>query len=757
MEHKDYLEEKRRLDMSLKEVEIALRNASHGAGALNSSLETLKKKRTTDNSQAFVEMMVSSMLSERAELRIKNLNQAKLKPYFCRVDFTEKAGVKESYYIGKTALLRDEDQNLIIMDWRAPAANLYYDARIGEAKYKSPAGEVEGTLTLKRQIIVEDGDIREIRDIDVTASDDFLQASLGANSEGRLKEIVATIQGEQNEVIRAEMWKPLIVQGAAGSGKTTIALHRMAWLIYNNEKTMKPSNFMILAPNKFFLDYISEVLPELGVDQTVQTTYREFALKILGKLKVAEQGDRLRQLADGDIDMAAWNRNARISGIKGGLAFKGILDKYFEKIENEILPMKDLKIGKNIVCSRNEAANIMNVIYGKLPIEKRMKESKKHFQSKGANLTARLKRSAELLTNEKITKLRDANMDELERQKLAMKIYANRDSIFGQIESSWKEAMTEYTSWNKHKTPILLYKDLFQDENQFIEFAREEIENGTISETDCRELYCETRDVLDTGKVEFEDLAPLLYILHRLTGFEGKTEVKHVVVDEAQDFNLLQLYTLKAAIKDSSFTILGDLAQGLHSYRSIKGWQELNREVFDSKADTLELLRCYRNTIEIMEAAIEYHEPGDDSVGKPEAVLRHGEPIYRKNVQASDELIDELEKLISKWKTNGYNTLAVITATEKQAKGISLKLNKRNLDTKLISEKDGSFIKGAVIVAANLVKGLEFDCAAVVDIGFEVYGDMTLAKRLRYVACTRALHELAIFKSGKGDELFRGI
>ena len=445
--------------------------------------------------------------------------------------------------------------------------------------------------------------------------------------------------------------------------------------------------------------------------------------------------------------MAAWNRSARISGIKGSLAFKEILDKYFFKIEKEILPSKDLLIGKNIVCGRDEAEHILNESYGRLPLEKRIAESKKHFQSKGEQMIERLKRSAEKLTNEKMNKLKETKMSETDRQSMAVKIYENRDSIIKQLGLCWKENFTEYTSWGKGKSPLSLYMELFQDENLFLSFAKEEIEKRIVTEEDCEELFKETKGILETGKVEFEDLAPLLYILHRLTGFEGKTEVKHVVVDEAQDFNLLQLYTLKAAIQDSSFTILGDLAQGLHSYRSIRGWQELNKEVFGEKAETLELLRCYRNTIEIMEAAVEYHEPGDDTVGRPEAVLRHGEPIYRKQIGKIDELSNELEQLAVNWKSKGYNSVAFITATDKQAKEIAGKLIKKGLDVKTISEKDGSFVKGVVAVAANLVKGLEFDCAAVIDAGFDVYGDPVLSKRLRYVACTRALHELAIFKS----------
>lgn len=744
MIHNDYLEEKERLEYTVSEVTKELSRSRSGNEGLSATMETLRKRRNGDNSQAFVEMMVSSMLLERNDTRLKNLKKARKKPYFCRVDFTESNGEEETYYIGKTGLLREEDQDLVIMDWRAPAANLYYDSRIGDASYKSPMGEIKGEVTLKRQIVVENGDILDIKDIDVTVTDDFLQESLSMTSEGRLKEIVATIQEEQNKIIRADMWAPLIVQGAAGSGKTTIALHRMAWLIYNNEETMKPENFMILAPNKFFLDYISEVLPELGVDETKQTTFKDFAISMLGKVKVAEHGDRLRQLAVGVIDLELWKKNARISGYKGGLAFKGILDAYIKHLEERIFPNKSLSISTHTIMTREAAMELLYGTYSKLPLEKRLFEITKHFRSRGDQLVLRLKNNAEKMSAEKIKKLKASGMDDKERQVLAYRVYENRDSLLKQVDEAYKSGLSEYISWGKGKNVLAFYKDLFISESFFSEIAKNGI-GELISDKDLKEIYTETKRVLDTGKVDYEDLAPLLYLNHKITGIDEKTEVKHVLVDEAQDFSLLQLLTLKTAIKDSTFTILGDLAQGIHGYRSVSGWDELNREVFSGKAEMLELVKCYRNTVEIMEASIINHEPCDERVSKPEAVLRHGEPVKHFSNAGTSDMINDVEDLILKWIDKKYGSIAIVTATDKISTEISRLLKKRGIETKLITEKDGSFIKGTVCIAANLVKGLEFDCVIFVDKGFEVYGDELLEKRLKYVSYTRALHELAIF------------
>ncbi|MDD2481127.1 MAG: UvrD-helicase domain-containing protein, partial [Lutispora sp.] len=266
--HPAYQEEKDRLDYTLKLVNKSLETYIMRKDNIDEEVAKGKKHFSSESSQQYIDLMINTMLQDRAEIKLRNLSQAKQKPYFACVDFREKERVtKDKYYIGKMALIDEATMELVITDWRAPIANLYYESRLGDTEYSCPEGIIKGELLLKRQLIINKGKLEDIYDIDITTNDEILQASLGANADNRLKEIVTTIQAEQNKIIRADMWTPLIVQGAAGSGKTTIALHRIAYLIYTYEKSFKPENFMIIAPNRFFLNYISEVLPELGVER----------------------------------------------------------------------------------------------------------------------------------------------------------------------------------------------------------------------------------------------------------------------------------------------------------------------------------------------------------------------------------------------------------------------------------------------------------------------------------------------------------
>ena len=205
------------------------------------------------------------------------------KPYFARVDFVENGETaRDAFYLGKVMVTDHNTLEQIVIDWRAPIADLYYEGRLGEASYNCPAGNIKGEIKLKRQYFFNENGLENVMDIDITTNDEMLQPFLSANSDTRLKNIIATIQAEQNKIIRADMWQPLIVQGVAGSGKTTIALHRIAYLIYNYDKKFFPEEFLIIAPNKFFLNYISNVLPDLGVDRVGQSTYEEIAFEVIG-------------------------------------------------------------------------------------------------------------------------------------------------------------------------------------------------------------------------------------------------------------------------------------------------------------------------------------------------------------------------------------------------------------------------------------------------------------------------------------------
>ena len=235
--------------------------------------------------------------------KLEDIKKIKTKPYFARMDFRESGKETENFYIGKISLLDHKTAYPIIVDWRAPIANLYYEGKIGEAEYECLGEKIKGEISLKRQYIIENQELLKYVDINVTGNDELLQNALEEKADDRLKNIVATIQDEQNKIIRADINSPLIVQGVAGSGKTTIALHRIAYLIYNYEKEFRPEEFMIIAPTKFFLNYISNILPDLGVNDVRQCTFEDFAYDIIGKkMKISDNNEKLVMIVNKEFD-----------------------------------------------------------------------------------------------------------------------------------------------------------------------------------------------------------------------------------------------------------------------------------------------------------------------------------------------------------------------------------------------------------------------------------------------------------------------
>lgn len=280
MEEEVFLEEKEKLKeivQKITEEEAEIENALSGAN-MNYDLENI----------------ASAKVLESQIKKLSDIKNIKDKPYFARMDFKENTKKLEKFYIGKISILDNKTSYPIIVDWRAPIANLYYEGKIGKGEYEALGEKVEGEILLKRQYIIENGKLKKYVNINVTGNDELLGNALEEKADDRLKNIVATIQDEQNKIIRADISSPLIVQGVAGSGKTTIALHRIAYLIYNYEKEFKPEEFMIIAPTKFFLNYISNILPDLGVNDVKQCTFEDFAYDVIGKkLKISDNNEKL--------------------------------------------------------------------------------------------------------------------------------------------------------------------------------------------------------------------------------------------------------------------------------------------------------------------------------------------------------------------------------------------------------------------------------------------------------------------------------
>jgi DNA helicase-2/ATP-dependent DNA helicase PcrA len=350
--------------MNEREFEHEQRYLSETLGTIDTEMRELDS-RLTDGIEAANEEAEEAIIKELLQ-RLRVLGLIKDKPYFARVDFQAGGGAAENLYIGKSTVLDAEDR-IAVIDWRAPISTLYYEGRIGEASYECPDGIISGIISLKRQLEIENRRLMSYSDIDITFDEELLKPYLAVGSNTRLKNIIATIQAEQNRIIRAGLRQPLIVQGVAGSGKTTVALHRIAYLIYATG--VKPEQFLIIAPNALFLDYISGVLPDLGVENVNQKTFDAFAQEFIGKrLKTEDPGDKLARILDGrDAEM-----EMRASSYKASLRFHDMIDRYLGELEKVILPREHFCIGKYPLMSYENIFSLFTEEMAGRPFAKRV-------------------------------------------------------------------------------------------------------------------------------------------------------------------------------------------------------------------------------------------------------------------------------------------------------------------------------------------------------------------------------------------------
>ncbi|MCX7921335.1 MAG: AAA family ATPase [Clostridia bacterium] len=757
--HPDYNEELERCRYTLQYIEKSLENTITRKERVDNDIDKVKRHFSSESSQNYIEMLVNTTIQGSLDLKLKNLLTARSKPYFARIDFREgNKSAPEKLYIGKMSLMRDEDQEVIIVDWRAPIANLYYEGRLGEANYQCPDGDISGELSLKRQFSIDEGALHEIFDIDITTNDEFLQSYLGASADNRLKEIVSTIQSEQNKIIRADMWKPLIVQGAAGSGKTTIALHRIAYLIYTFEKSFHPENFMIIAPNRLFLNYISDVLPELGVEKVKQTTFEEFAMELLGKrFKLREANEKLTAFVNNNADEEQVRRNQlikRSSELKTSMVFKEIVDDYISYVESRFIPKENFKIGSKVLFTHKEINDLFLNQYKMWAIVQRIDEIKK-------SLTNRLKLRKDAIVNQiysdcdaRVMELKMTMEDSEERQKLIIEAIDQQDEMVKKIESYSKKAVSEYIKKISKFSPFEYYMDLMSDKETFDRIVGDRVDKELRDFT--REYTLET---LKSGYVEIEDLAPITYLKYCIYGMDEKIPVKHIVIDEAQDFSVFQLYVLKKIVKDSSFTILGDLCQGIHSYRGIRDWNDLIKNVFDDRrSEFLTLEQSYRTTVEIMDAANKVIDRiKDRNLIKAKPVIRHGEKVRVFKKGSTKEIAADIAEKILQLRNDGFKSTAVICKTMSDCKNMLSYLKKDFDDIYVMTGKEAVYKTGPVIVPSYLSKGLEFDVVLIANAGKSEYSEDELDIKLLYVCMTRPLHKLYVYYHGELSPLLEGI
>ena len=663
---------------------------------------------------------VREMLYARAVQNVKNLNAAQKKPYFTRIDFTEKGAQSETYYIGKYGVLKSDSLEPEVVDWRAPVANLYYSGQIGPLKYSAPDGDVEGELTLKRQFGIENGELVSIFDTDIVAQDQYLQDALSQTTGERLKEIITTIQAEQNYVIRYPLDRDLVVQGVAGSGKTTIALHRIAYLLYTYSKRLQPEAMLILAPNPLFLNFISQVLPDLGVENVKQTTFTRF---------VADYLDEHMPKMEADADIHAMlslpreelDRQSRIMKLKGSLAFMDRLEKWLDEYEENFPLDEDLKFGPVTIYTADEMRRFLLVDEKPFPLRRRLEEMKKQIKVRTNAAVNRINEWYEQECDRRITALGKSGLSKEERTQRAQNLHESMIARKAEVKKQGREFPKQALKLFGETDPAKLYR-------QFMEDMRKE--GGDIA------LAAE--DVLSRKKFRREDAAAIALIAAR-TLEKKRPEIRHIVIDEAQDFNPFEAALLKKLCRSATFTIVGDLMQGIAGYRGLADWSELTDGVFGGDCQMHELVTSYRNTVEIMEFATRVLRAMPvKGLSEAKPVLRHGDaPIFEEGGT------EKAAELAEKWHAEGMSTIAVIARSHKTLRKMSEKYGWPVLDP-----EGEEYPNGIMLAPADAVKGLEFDAVIIADADAETYPMQPLDARLLYVCLTRALHKMAVLYEG---------
>jgi DNA helicase-2/ATP-dependent DNA helicase PcrA len=702
--------------------------------------------------------MLDARFLDNLAKNFDGLIRARKKPYFSRIDFQHKETPQlVKYYIGKAALTRKEDNEPIIIDWRSPIASVYYDGMLGEVSYATAVGIAEGELLLKRQYTIRNGELEDILDVDITTTDTFLQAALGENKDNKLKDIVSTIQSEQNEIIRADISYPLIVQGAAGSGKTTIALHRIAYLIYTYEKSFDPESFMIIAPNRLFLKYISEVLPELGVERVKQTTFIDLAYDLLGlSHKLASPDEKLirfinTEKEDNDRELQLL---MKVSQFKGSLEFKDMIDNYVSSLEQAFTPEQDFCFGGRTLCTSAEIRKMILSDLSKYPLYKRIAEVRKTLSRRLKREKVGIIKAAEDWYDKQIDHLFKVKEPSEERRLEVTRLVDERDRKLISLKNAAKTVIPNYIALFPKYAVIDYYSELTTSMDKMKRFGSGLEDNEMIAY-----LCASTEGRLNMKTIELEDLTPLMYLKFKIFGFSKKIDIKYCVIDEAQDFSLFQIYTMKKIFNTELFTLLGDLAQGIHSYRGIRDWNSVFEKVFtNSRSRYLTLEQSYRTTIEIMSLAnevIKLSKLPDLVLARP--VVRHGDKPGIYSFNRPEDFIDMLEDRVQTLESKGYQTIAIICKTIEECEKVKKLLDKNtSINAKLLGSEDANYGGGTVIVPSYMAKGLEFD-AVIVGALEEEYRLKELDLKLLYVAMTRALHSLDVIYCGNTMNLLNKI
>ena len=683
--------------------------------------------------QNLKEIKISERDQQLIDRFVKRLKKMRELPYFGRFDFIE-AGSKygDEIYLGISTLIDSETNDIVIYDWRAPVSSMFYENELGNAEYNCPEGVIEGEITLKRQFRILNGKLKYMFDSSVKIDDDILQQILSGSADDRMRTIVTTIQKEQNKIIRDESSDILIVQGPAGSGKTSIALHRTAYFLYKySNKAVTSENIVIFSPNDLFNDYISNVLPELGEENTYQTTFIEYAKEALPKhFKIEDMNDQMEFLLSSPKEEQYALRVQNIQ-YKSSMEFIKLIKSYVEYMENQGVKFKDIVYRGKVIKSKEELEELFYRTYSKWNINDRLKEIKEQIF-------------------ELLKPVQKERIGQVEEEIKGTPEYFDQTKAYARML-----VMNEFKALRNEIDKMLsldsykVYCELIEDKKLFLKLCG----NGSIPKQ-WEQIRIQTLEALKDNVITYEDLAPILYIKYALGDTHNLWHIKFVVMDEAQDYSPFQYEILKQLFPKSNFTILGDLNQSIHPYINTRNYNAI-AEVFKGKSsELLKMNKSYRSTKEIVDFTKKILKEKDEFEG----INRNGDKPKVIKVSTEEQRIKLIGEDIVNLHEALNNSIAVICKTADESLKVynKLKAAELNLNINLITKYDDEFKKGVSIIPSYLSKGLEFDAVIIHDGSDKSYKGEE-ERRLFYTICTRALHKLNIYYKDKPSEYIMAI
>ncbi len=675
---------------------------------------------------------------QQSRQRLDILKKLEKTPFFARLDFQEKGEPKrESVYIGLSSFT-DEKDHFLVYDWRAPISSIYYDGKLGEVTYQTPDGEQSVDLFLKRQFLVEDGKIKAYFDTQETIGDQMLLEVLDGKSSTHMKGIVKTIQSEQNKIIRDTKSKLLFVQGAAGSGKTSAILQRIAFLLYRYRGTLTSSQVVMFSPNSLFNDYIKDVLPEMGEQNMVQMTYKQFLARRLPNLSVETLSDQFETV----VDTESKNVGKFVSDIE----FFKIMTNYSKLLGQSGMAFKDIKFQGKVFIPKEK---IQEIYYSYGP-----------QYNLGNRLDATVDRLVKMLRRKIGSEMRSKwvseRIENLSKEQLqALYVTADQEFKNGDEERKFlaRKIVTAMMQGVYKYIKHLRFLNVAANYLNFLKAVPKivNLQKHGITEEQWKKYVEDFIQDFNNKQISMNNLSPYLYLYDLVTGKHGELEMKFVFIDEIQDYTPFQLAYMKYKFPRARYTMLGDLNQSIFTKKNSQTLLSEAQSLFDAdETRVVQLVHSYRSTKQITDFTKAILTNGQ----KIEPFNRNGDLPNLWQAQSEAESVQQVIKQIKANDEHKYTT-AIIAKTLEDADQLHKMLSEQGVKSTLIRSENQRLATGTIVLPSFLAKGLEFDAVIMWDASKDKFDEDE--QQLVYTIASRAMHRLTITSIGELSQLLQRV